>query len=572
MPVNDDATSEKGTMEATKSNDELPKNIVICSDGTGNAGGQGYPTNVWAIYNAIDINGHETDPGIPRQIAFHDDGVGTESWKPVKVAGGAFGLGLSHNIRELYSVLAKNFNDGDRIYLFGFSRGAFTVRSLAGLIASQGILDIKSDKIQGPKDFQRAVKRTYRKYRAAHRRKPYNLSPDAKILKKILVRIFDPLVKFFWQGWNGARDKIGQDFDYHPNEKDGKPIKHIECVGVWDTVDAVGVPIDEIRDFLDFLFRNNFHEHGLNPDIARGYHALAIDDERKTFHPVMWEEDEEDTGRVKQVWFAGVHSNVGGGYPKQGLAHVSLYWMMDEIDRDRVGSDGLHFKSDALKQVEANANSHDMLYDSRKGVAGIYRYGPRDIGKIARRFCHGRAPMIHSSVFGRIRHHTHAYAPGNVPREVTVISTGGLPKDLELKRMPEPAETHNAVLATHYDENVGLLETASKWIKARKVVYGLFIAGLAAFAFFVYKTYNGELKTSWPFVPDWLEKVLLFFYEVLRSSYEVLRSFYESEPVVMIVLLVFLALLFVLRTVFRYRTRILHGRYWWKDDELLPGI
>ena len=555
MPEIDDASSEKGTTEETKPREKPPKNIVICSDGTGNAGGQGYPTNVWAIYNAIDINGHKTNAGIPRQIAFHDDGVGTESWKPLKAVGGAFGFGLSRNIRQLYSVLAKNFNDGDRIYLFGFSRGAFTVRSLAGLIASQGILDIQSDKIRGPEDFKRAVGRTYRQYRAAHRGKSYVLSPDATLFKKILVGIFDPLVKVLWKGWDGVGDKIGEDFDYHDEKKDGK---HIECIGVWDTVDAVGVPIDELRDILDFLFRNNFHEHGLSPNIARGYHALAIDDERKTFHPVMWEEDEEDNGRVKQVWFAGVHSNVGGGYPKQGLAHVSLHWMMDEIDRDRVGRDGLHFKTGALDQAAENAKSHDMLYDSRKGVAGLYRYGPRNIGKISRRYCRGRAPLIHDSVFGRIRHHTHAYAPGNIPREVTVISTGGLPKGREFKRMPEPAETHNEVLATHYDENVGLLETAWNWIKARKVVYVLFLAGLLTLAVYAARTYNSKLETGWPsFIPEWVEKAL--------------RSFYESEPVVLIGLLAFLALLFLLRTFFRFRARTLYGRYWWKDDDSLPG-
>jgi uncharacterized protein (DUF2235 family) len=559
MPEIDDAVAEKGPTEETETNEKPPKNIVICSDGTGNAGGQGYSTNVWQIYNAIDINGHREDPQkIPEQVAFHDDGVGTESWKPIKAVGGAFGFGLSRNIRQLYTVLVKNFNPGDRIYLFGFSRGAFTVRSLAGLIASQGILDIRKSRetsdptdsekrgkeIEGPEDLKRAVKRTYRKYRAEHRGKVYRRFPKPPSRIGKIVAIFD-LPHYFWRAWDSTCNWLGEDFTYHENTE-----SCIRCIGVWDTVGAVGVPMDWLREVLDFLFRNNFHSHDFKLKKGRGYHALAIDDERKTFHPVMWKEGEDDSGRVKQVWFAGVHSNVGGGYPKQGLAQVSLHWMMSEIKQDREGKDGdgLRFIDGAPEVVAARVNAHDMLYNSRKGMASLYRYGPRDIAKISDRYCYPKTPLIHVSVFERIYHHTHAYAPGNVPQKVRVVSTGAHRQASVVRAM-----AHDKGLEDHYDENKSLLEKAAFWVDGRRIVYVLSLVVLVTFAYNAARTYNGKLEASWPFIPEWAEKVL--------------RSFYDREPGLLIVLSVSLAFLFLLRTIFRHRARFWYGRFWWKGDD-----
>jgi uncharacterized protein (DUF2235 family) len=100
------------------------KNIVLCSDGTGNAGGKGRGTNVWRLFQAVDLSKGD-------QVAFHDDGVGTQDFKFLKAIGGATGAGLGQNIRQLYASLVRVYDDGDRVYLFGFSRGAYTVRSLA---------------------------------------------------------------------------------------------------------------------------------------------------------------------------------------------------------------------------------------------------------------------------------------------------------------------------------------------------------------------------------------------------------------------------------------------------------
>ena len=120
----------------------MPKNIVVCSDGTGNTAMKGRGTNVFKLYEAVDIHLDAT-----KQVTLYDDGVGTQTFNPIKLLSGAIGLGLSKNVIQLYTELAHLYNPGDHMYLFGFSRGAFTVRTLAGLIYQCGVLnhDCKSE-------------------------------------------------------------------------------------------------------------------------------------------------------------------------------------------------------------------------------------------------------------------------------------------------------------------------------------------------------------------------------------------------------------------------------------------
>src|SRR5262249_31024229 len=119
----------------------MPKRIVICSDGTGNTAIKGRGTNVFKVFEAVDLEGHRFDPAKTPQIAIYDDGVGTQSFKPLKILAGATGWGLSRNVKHLYKELSRVYDPGDEIYMFGFSRGAFTVRTLAGFIASCGLVD-----------------------------------------------------------------------------------------------------------------------------------------------------------------------------------------------------------------------------------------------------------------------------------------------------------------------------------------------------------------------------------------------------------------------------------------------
>ena len=119
----------------------MGKRIVICSDGTGNTAIKGRGTNVFKVFEAVDLEGHRFDPAKTPQIAIYDDGVGTQNFKPLKVIAGATGWGLSRNVKHLYKELSRVYDPHDEIYMFGFSRGAFTVRTLAGFIASCGLID-----------------------------------------------------------------------------------------------------------------------------------------------------------------------------------------------------------------------------------------------------------------------------------------------------------------------------------------------------------------------------------------------------------------------------------------------
>ena len=135
----------------------MAKNIVLLSDGTGNSAAKLFKTNVWRFYQALDLSRPE------KQIAFYNDGVGTSSFKPLAILGGAFGWGLKRNIIDIYAFLCRNYEPGDRIYCFGFSRGAFTVRVLAGLIHHEGLVRASSES-----ERRRLATAAYRKFRGDH--------------------------------------------------------------------------------------------------------------------------------------------------------------------------------------------------------------------------------------------------------------------------------------------------------------------------------------------------------------------------------------------------------------------
>jgi hypothetical protein len=359
----------------------MPKNIVICSDGTGNTAIKGRGTNVFKLYEAVDlIDGS--------QVALYDDGVGTETLKPLKILGGAFGYGLSRNVRQLYADLARAYRPGDRIFLFGFSRGAFTVRTLAGLIVNCGVLDV--EKFQSDPDLESGASRAYKLYRRKY---------QAWLDKMLLDKPFDPK----------EAEQFRRNFAVSQEVR-------IRFIGVWDTVAAVGLPFDAATAFWNnVIHRFTFPNQQLSPLVDTACHALAIDDERRTFHPLLWDEQGEAGGRIEQVWFAGVHSNVGGGYPKQGVSLVTLDWMMTKAEQA-----GLRFVAGVRQSVREVMNPHDFIYDSRSGLATYYRYGPRDIGAICRK--NSAAPRIHPSVMARLVLGTQAYAPGNLPSPAGFLS------------------------------------------------------------------------------------------------------------------------------------------------------
>lgn len=390
----------------------MPKNIAICSDGTGNTEIKGRGTNVFKLYEAVDLEGHKTNAALTPQIAFYDDGVGTGRFKVWRLLSGAFGWGLGRNVRRLYADLARTYNPGDQIFLFGFSRGAFTVRTLADFIATCGIVDRKGCPTDD--DLREAVHKVYRAYR------DYYQTALGRFLRWCLRCIFRrgaaPDVP---PGVEAARQQAVRHPKVTPpaTEKWQVPIQFI---GVWDTVDAVGLPIAGLAEIINStVYRFKFTNYQLSQLVHRGRHAIAIDDERHTFHPVLWDEAGEPHGRIEQVWFAGVHSNVGGGYPKQGMSLVTLVWMMKEAKLA-----GLRFCDLDWQLYHERQNIYDKLYDSRAGPAFFYRYKPRDIGEMCTK--HGMPSRIHTSAIERIVQGPEGYFPGNIPGKSEVV---GQPRD-----------------------------------------------------------------------------------------------------------------------------------------------
>ena len=196
----------------------------------------------------------------------------------------------------------------------------------------------------------------------------------------------------------------------------------VEFVGVWDTVSAIGMPVDELRENI-FFAHHAFVDNLLNPQVKHACHALAIDEARHTFKPVLWDQSkEDDQKRIEQVWFAGVHTNVGGGYEKDQLAMISLEWMMCKASEH-----GLRFREPAVQYISDKANLLGKLYNSRAGIQSLYRYKPRDISELMTE-AYGIETLdssrikIHDSVYQRISNSSAEYSPPNLPKKTQVIS------------------------------------------------------------------------------------------------------------------------------------------------------
>jgi uncharacterized protein (DUF2235 family) len=372
----------------------MPKNIVLCSDGTGNADVKGRGTNVFKLFEAVDLNGHRTDPQLDAQLAFYDDGVGTKGNTLLKAMAGATGHGLKRNVKDLYKSLARVYDPGDRIYLFGFSRGAFTARTLAGLIGTCGVVDGGSCKTTDA--LRDAVEAAYVAYRTRY----------SSLLTTARRRLLQS---------RSSEDAVAR---FQSSVKVHRDVS-IEFIGVWDTVDAVGMPFALAGIVNRFIYQFKFPTQNLGKSVKRACHALSIDDARAAFEPVMWLGPDE---RIEQVWFSGVHSNVGGGYPKQGMSLVALDWMLAHAARS-----GLRLHAMDREVFRAHASVDDMLYNSRAGLGMFFRWAPRDI----KRYCNrgNTSPRIHLSVAERIANGTDDYAPGNIPENATVATTPVDPGD-----------------------------------------------------------------------------------------------------------------------------------------------
>lgn len=353
----------------------MPKNIVICCDGTNNQF-DGDHTNVIRTYKVAERSG--------QQVTFYDCGVGTmpEPWQKTKLGkrwsllkGLAFGSGFMQNIEDAYRFLMVNYDPGDKVFLFGFSRGAFTVRALAGMLRSVGLLRPGTE----------------------------NLIPYAQ---RYWQQDFSPF---------SAGGQLCAEFKQTLTRS-----CPVHFIGVWDTVGSVGI-INQYR-----TFPHTAH----NPEVTHVRHAVAIDERRSCFRQNLMAPDPiwQD---VKNVWFAGVHSDVGGGYPaaESGLAKVSFEWMMREAAGFGMIVDAVALQSE-LRRVGA---APDPCADQHESLEGLWRFvelipvrrynwrtrakewrwpfgAPRNIARDA----FGPDVFLHCSVIDRIGRRQD-YRPQNLP-------------------------------------------------------------------------------------------------------------------------------------------------------------
>ena len=322
----------------------MKKRIVICCDGTWNRRDGDKPTNVARLAQAVPPTG---DDGVA-QVVYYDAGVGTGNGAD-RWLGGTFGVGLSRNVIDAYRFLVDNYSDGgqggqpDEIFVFGFSRGAFTARSMTGFLRKIGLLP---------------------KHRA-------ELFPRAYDLYRSDIPVDDPRVVAYRAG-AGSREAV------------------VTMLGVWDTVGALGIPGHLGQKFPFRLINRDYEFHDVqlsSKAVRNAYQALAIDEQRDPFEPAIWWRRQPVPPAYPQVmeqrWFAGCHSDIGGGTTtyreaaRDGcLSDVAFTWMMEKAK-----AHGLTF-DDRFVREHIHPNPLAPIHDSRRGFAAkvLYRQKVREIG------------------------------------------------------------------------------------------------------------------------------------------------------------------------------------------------
>jgi uncharacterized protein (DUF2235 family) len=337
MPPSPLSTSRVTKLATDRPHVSGRRRLVVCCDGTWNqpdevTDGLRAPTNVAKLALGVPDSGRDGTP----QLLFYQHGVGTRRFEHVR--GGAFGYGLSRNVRECYRFIVENYRPGDDLYFFGFSRGAYTARSTVGLIRNCGILRA---------EHQGRLAEAYRLYRSrATRKTPGSL--ESQLFRRM--------------------------YSY-----DDVPIHFI---GVWDTVGALGIPIDGLR--IPFIGKFwGFHDTELSCRVRSAYQALAIDEERGAFKPAVWTRGEAVGHQtLEQVWFAGVHSDVGGGYADPSLAEIPLLWMVQNARDCGLEFDSQHFQPSATPPADESRYLGkqlvpDALGKINKSRKGFYLLMPR---------------------------------------------------------------------------------------------------------------------------------------------------------------------------------------------------
>ena len=430
---------------ATAQTIKLPKKLIVCCDGTwqdsdngwvkgkwGKPGHLANPSNVTRLARAVK----DVDESHHQQIVYYQAGIGTGLSLWDHIVGGGTGLGLSENIREAYTFLANNYAEHDdlvepdSIFLLGFSRGAFTARSLGGLIGAVGILKkaamahfyeifLDWENAGNPKYEPKFFKSWYEHHPEF---KPARKYPDLELAHD-KNRIDDYMTEYSYI----LRVHLGLTQEVR-----------IKAIGVWDTVGALGIPINplltKIFPFLpSFIKQYKWFDTTLDHHIDYAYHALALDERRFPFSPAVWERPEKNKiTELKQVWFPGAHTNIGGSYSDYGMADITQCWMMDQMgghmipsDKEYRDLDWIHFEDDniehyyelqvreyrekkefrgwAMGKVYDSLTFPQSLAGSKVRKPGRYHRTFYDTGKTDEKtLLHDTCEYIHASVRARV--------------------------------------------------------------------------------------------------------------------------------------------------------------------------
>lgn len=333
----------------------MGKRIAFCADGTWDTAAN--HTNVYKLYKALVVSAD--------QMPFYDDGVGADGNPVVRILGGAFGTGIYDKIKQAYTKIAQVYDRDDDIFIFGFSRGAFTARCLAGMIAACGL-------------------------------------PTENFSNDVVNKAFDA----YRERDPNSRKQQLQQLTSQYGLYDAK----IKMVGVWDTVGSVGLP--SVVSGVDPIVYG-FLDTKLHPDVQNACHALAIDESRMEFCPTLWDQPVAATQKLEQVWFCGVHSDIGGGETdtKDGtpaLSDITLSWMMDKAS-------ALGLQIDPIIQAK-----YASPLDSKYAVA-----------------------ELHTS-FGGLP------VPRSIPHDACIANSALFRFETDVRWRPDSLKNENGALATGY--------------------------------------------------------------------------------------------------------------------------
>lgn len=362
--------------------DAKERKLVVLLDGTANDWEDS--TNIWRMYNLAllrsiaDKDKKDPDQDDQSIIAFYDKGVGTGPTMPI--SGAALGSGVSMNIRQAYRFLVEAYQPGDKIYLFGFSRGAFTARSLNGFIEYAGLAtreSVAADKLDDTfllwwaGNFHSKVDNLYDLYHTSN-----NGSATFEETLRNKLREYRKAHAITAYG------------DLNPNDK-----VTVEAIGVFDTVPAIGLGLDEDPD-----------GHRLELFARKGYHAMSLDEQRDDFRLQRFAAPQYEYQKLQEVWFAGAHADIGGGYSDDfngtycndqsnqntaaavGLEATPLRWMLEQLKSERIFADA------PWPQECLSARLHDEYFDADWYLSAIYK----NAGLLRRK------PVEHDRVHGSV--------------------------------------------------------------------------------------------------------------------------------------------------------------------------